>query len=268
MSCPRTWTVESFLTTIGVDESDVDSAAAALADAGYKTERYLLSARSEHLEKVGIPFPVIDLILAHQEEVAQQHHQNQVVSTNALQQDDDTVLELDKVVAALNLTGFSANARFLSFLKWLQEDLAQNVHPLSLREAPCRLWVGDDSCTLYNLNATSFQALDEAVRSTLQLGDEEIVSLYYILDKEAVESRRYISNDHDLDTYFNLAADPVIFVWLRGESNISPGSLPSEIEIKVASVTSSQSSVSDGTRGYVKANNVQAAHIIGVETDM
>ena len=83
MSSPSTWTVESFLATIGVDNSDVDAAAEALMDAGYKTERYLLSARSEHLEKVGVPFPVIDLILAHQEKVAQQQqrqHQQQVAA--------------------------------------------------------------------------------------------------------------------------------------------------------------------------------------------
>ena len=131
------------------------------------------------------------------------------------------------------------------------------------------------------------------MRYIFMLEDEEIVSLYYLLDKDSVESRRYISNDHDLNKFFNLTGDPIIFVWLRGESNISPGSLPSEIEIGVASVTSSQSSVSDRTRGYIqtlfrngvrtrddftcvlsgkklkpKANNVQAAHIIGVEPGM
>lgn len=58
-----------FLLSIGVDESDAEFSASKLLGAGYKTEKYLLSAKSEHLEKVGIPFPVIDVILAHQEEI-------------------------------------------------------------------------------------------------------------------------------------------------------------------------------------------------------
>ena len=63
-SSGSTWTVASFLARVGVDKSDIDSAAAKLLDSGYKTERYLLSAQSEHLEKIGIPFPVIGVILA------------------------------------------------------------------------------------------------------------------------------------------------------------------------------------------------------------
>lgn len=123
------------------------------------------------------------------------------------------------------------------------------------------------------------------MRWNFGLEDEEFVSLYYILDKDSVD------HDHDLNKFFNQAGGPIIFVWLRGESDISPGSLPSEIN--VASITSSQSSDSDRTRGYVqtlfrngvckrdnftcvlpgkklkpKANNVQAAHIIGVEPGM
>lgn len=76
MSSPSTrtctWTVESFLATIGVDDSDIDSAAAALMDAGYKTETYLLSASRDSLKEAKVALPVIDLILAHQEKVVQQ----------------------------------------------------------------------------------------------------------------------------------------------------------------------------------------------------
>jgi hypothetical protein len=71
MSLPTTWTVSGFLLSIGVDGSDVDSAAAALIAAGYKTEKYLLSAKSDHLEKAEVALPVIDVILAHQEEFRQ-----------------------------------------------------------------------------------------------------------------------------------------------------------------------------------------------------
>lgn len=71
MSLPTKWTVSGFLLSIGVDESDVDSASKALIAAGYKTEKYLLSAKSDHLEKAEVAFPVIDVILAHQEEFRQ-----------------------------------------------------------------------------------------------------------------------------------------------------------------------------------------------------
>ena len=265
-------------------ERDVGAAATALQNAGYDDEAYLLNAKRESLQAIGVAFPVIDLILSHQEQY--KHYQNQqqlakllAANTKALQQDRGNFLELDEAMDGLKLTGVPATTRLFS-------------QSIALRKATCRLWVGAD-CTLYSLNASSFQVLDQAVRSTFMLEDEEIVSLYYILDKNSIESRHYISNDHDLNKYFNLAGDPIIFVWLRGESNISPGSLPSEIEIKAASVTSSQSSVSDRTRGYAqtlfrngvrardnftcvlsgkklkpKANNVQAAHIIGVEASM
>lgn len=212
------------------------------------------------------------------------------VAWNFVQREED----MEEAMAALNVSGFAAKSRFRSFLNRMQEPTLPTLMPsLALRKVPCRLWVGEDSRAVYNLNASSFRDLDKAVRSVYKLDDEEVVSLYYIMDKGSVESRRYIANDEDLNIYFNLAGDPIIFVWLRGESNLSPGSLPSEIEIRVASITSSQSSVSDRTRGYVqtlfrngvrerdgfacvlsgkklqpKANNVQAAHIIGVEAGL
>ena len=65
MSSP-TWTVKSFLATIGVDESDVDSAASKLLGAGFKTEKYLLCASRESLQAAGVALPVIDVILDHQ----------------------------------------------------------------------------------------------------------------------------------------------------------------------------------------------------------
>ena len=54
-----TWTVASFLASIGVDESDIDSAAAKLLDAGYKTETYVLSATRDSLQEAKVPLPVI-----------------------------------------------------------------------------------------------------------------------------------------------------------------------------------------------------------------
>lgn len=269
-------TVEDFLKKIGVREHHVEAAARVLRNAGYDNETYLLKAQRESLQAIGVAFPVIDLLFDHQKHQEQQRLV--AANTNALQQGDN-LLELDKAMARLALTKTPATTRL-----WPPSN--------TLRKATCRLWVGGD-CTLYSLNASSFQALNQAVRSNYMLEDEEYVSLYYILDKDCVESRRYVSNDHDLNKFFNLAGNPIIFIWLRGESSISPGSLPSEIEIKVASASSSQSSVSDRTRGYAqtlfrngvrerddftcvlsgkklrpKANNVQAAHIIGVEPGM
>mmetsp|Transcript_9652 Transcript_9652/g.9369 ORF Transcript_9652/g.9369 Transcript_9652/m.9369 type:complete len:259 (-) Transcript_9652:8-784(-) len=164
-----------------------------------------------------------------------------------------------------------------------------SVLSLKQRKVICRLWAGDNDRKFYNLNAASFQALDEAALSTFQLRGDEDISFYYLLDKQDVESRHYISNDDQLNDYFKLAGNTFVFVWLRGDSDYSPGSLPSIIEIKVASIASSPSSISTN-RGHVqklfrnsvrrrdnctcvlsgkklkqKANNVQAAHVIGVE---
>ena len=63
MSSKSEWTIKSFLTSIGVDESDVDDAAAALMAAGYKKKNYFLSATRESLEKSKIAFAIIDVIL-------------------------------------------------------------------------------------------------------------------------------------------------------------------------------------------------------------
>lgn len=66
--------VAGFLQLIGVDETDSDTAAAALRGAGYKTKAYLLAARPESLEKAKVADPVIDIIIKYQQ-------QNQQVST-------------------------------------------------------------------------------------------------------------------------------------------------------------------------------------------
>lgn len=75
MSSPSEWTVPSFLSSIGVDVSDIDTAAKALMDAGYKTETYLLAASRDSLKEAKVAFPVIDLIIAHQETARQQNQQ-------------------------------------------------------------------------------------------------------------------------------------------------------------------------------------------------
>lgn len=119
--------------------------------------------------------------------------------------------------------------------------------------------------------------------------DCDKISYYYVADKSAVRSRRYISNDRDLEKFHFLAEKPTIFVWQRGDPSLSPNSLPSEIEIKAISAESLSES-SGSTRGHAqklfcsgvlardnkkcvlsgtllreKTNNVQAAHIFGVE---
>lgn len=57
-----------YLVSIGVDESDVDSVAAKLLDAGYKTETYLLSATRDSLKEAKVPLPVIDVLLKQQQQ--------------------------------------------------------------------------------------------------------------------------------------------------------------------------------------------------------
>lgn len=57
-----------YLVSIGVDESDADSVAAKLLDAGYKTETYLLSATRDSLKEAKVPLPVIDVLLKQQQQ--------------------------------------------------------------------------------------------------------------------------------------------------------------------------------------------------------
>ena len=61
-----TWTVATYLVSIGVDESDAGSAAERLLNAGYKTETYLLSATRESLREAKVSLPVIDVLLKKQ----------------------------------------------------------------------------------------------------------------------------------------------------------------------------------------------------------
>ena len=66
-----TWTVQNFLKGIGVKERHVEAAATTLQNAGYDNEAYLLLATRESLEAIGVLFPVIDLILSHQQQQQQ-----------------------------------------------------------------------------------------------------------------------------------------------------------------------------------------------------
>ena len=156
------------------------------------------------------------------------------------------------------------------------------------RKAACRMWTGDP--TVYDLKATSYQDFDKAVRAKYAfLDDEENISYYVIKQKRDVSSRAYISNDDELNDFFDLAGKPTIIIWPRGNPSLSPASLPSEIEIHLSSAESvSESSGSscgyaqtlfrqavrkrDGNQcvlsGEVlrpKAGNVEAAHIFGIE---
>ena len=154
----------------------------------------------------------------------------------------------------------------------------------------CRLWTGDK--TVYRLPAPSFVAFDAKVRSVFNFDDADKISFYYIADKTVVDSRKYVSNDHDINNFLLLAEKPTLFIWLRGDPSLSPGSLPSEVEIQAMSIESISES-SGSTRGHAqrlfrrgvrardkdacvlsrtkvreKANNVQAAHIFGVENGL
>ena len=62
------WTVSTFLLSIGVDESNADSAATALLDVDHKTEKHLLSEQSIHPEKANVASPVDNVVHAHQKE--------------------------------------------------------------------------------------------------------------------------------------------------------------------------------------------------------
>ena len=153
----------------------------------------------------------------------------------------------------------------------------------------CRLWVGDK--TVFSLPAPSFEAFDATVRSIFELDTDANISYYYTAIQSSVQSRKYISDDHDLKRFHFLAGKPTILVWIRGENpSLSPDSLPSEIEIKAVSVESLSDSSSASTRGHAqklfrasvrardkntcvlsgeilrgKTGNVQAAHIFGIE---
>lgn len=109
-----------------------------------------------------------------------------------------------------------------------------------------------------------------------------------------MNSRTYVSNDQELNDFFDLAGKPTIYIWPCGSPSLSPDSLPSQVEIHVSSTESlSESSDSSSHRGHVqtlfrsavrerdnfkcvlsgealrpKAGNLEAAHIIGVETSL
>ena len=113
---------------------------------------------------------------------------------------------------------------------------------LNERRALCRMRVGDR--TIYNLRAASFRVFDEQVRSKFSLQKDAEISYYIIPQKKDVDSRQYISNDDDLDGFFDLAGKPTIFVWPRGNPSLSPSSLPSEVEIHASSADSVSTSTS------------------------
>jgi len=117
----------------------------------------------------------------------------------------------------------------------------------------------------------------------------EDVAYYYIKDKRDVKSRTYLSNDQELNDFFDLAGKPTIFIWPRGSPPLSPKSLPSQVEISVSSAESVSDVSNSSSRGHAqtlfrnavrerdnrkcvlsgaalipKAGNVEAAHIIGV----
>ena len=155
------------------------------------------------------------------------------------------------------------------------------------------MWTGER--TAYKLTATSFTVFDQEVKKKYPyLEEEEKVSYYFIKDKHDVNSRSYISNDDELNDFFDLAGKPTIYIWPRGSPSLSPDPLPSLVEIQRSSAESlSDSSDSSSRRGNVqtlfrnavrerddfkcvlsgevlrpKAGNLEAAHIIGVELSL
>ena len=163
---------------------------------------------------------------------------------------------------------------------------------LGPRKARCQMWTGDR--TVYKLSATNFREFDDAVRAKYSdLDDEQTISYYVIKQKNDVGSRSYISNDDDLNDFFDLAGKPTIYIWSRDvEASLSPASLPSEVEIQVSSaesisVTSSSSRshnqklfrqsvrkrdghqcVLSGETLKEKTGNLEAAHIFGIESSL
>lgn len=169
------------------------------------------------------------------------------------------------------------------------QSLALQFRP---RKAACRMWTGDP--TVYNLKATSFDVFDKEVKKKYPyLGEEEKVSYYFFKNKRSVESRMYVSNDAELDDFFDLAGKPTIYIWPRGSPSLSTDSLPSQVEIHLSSTESLSESSESSSRGHLqtlfrnavrerddnkcvlsrevlrpKAGNLEAAHIFGVEASL
>ena len=173
-----------------------------------------------------------------------------------------------------------------------QQQQQQEQRQIMQRTVSCRMWVGDDM-TFYELPAPTFQTLISHVVSRFALAGDQEISLYYIASKRDVSSRRYVSNDDDLNNLFALAGKPILFVWLRGDPSMSPQSIPSQLELQHMSLSDSESISASSGRGYPqelfrnavrgrdnqkcvltgtqlrpKTGNVQAAHIIGVERSL
>jgi hypothetical protein len=162
---------------------------------------------------------------------------------------------------------------------------------LPTRKAACRMWTGDP--TVYKLKATSFEDFDKAVKAKYtHLDEEERISYYFIKNKRKVDSRTYLSNDAELEDFFDLAGKPTIYIWPRGSPSLSPDSLPSQVEVHLSSAESLSES-SGSSRGHAqtlfrnavrkrdnnkcvlsgeelrpKAGNLEAAHIFGIETSL
>lgn len=170
-------------------------------------------------------------------------------------------------------------------------DQFQNMLRLAVheRKATCRFWTGVDR-TIYKLEASSFHTLGINVKRRFSLNDESEFRLYFIPNERDVNSRRYVTNDEQLDDYFEHAGNPTLFVWLCGDPYLSPASLPSDTVTRVSSSDPSQSVSSRGVyqrkfreavrrrdeRKCVvsgvhlrdKTGNVEAAHILGVEKSL
>lgn len=173
----------------------------------------------------------------------------------------------------------------------LLEQIFQSL-VLPTRKAACRMWTGDP--TVYKLKATSFQVFDKAVRAKYAHLEEDRISYFFIKNKRKVDSRTYISNDAELEDFFDLAGKPTIYIWPCGSPSLSPDSLPSQVEVLHLSTSAESLSESSGSsRGHAqtlfrnavrkrdnnkcvlsgeelrpKAGNVEAAHIFGIEASL
>lgn len=163
-------------------------------------------------------------------------------------------------------------------------ELLQNLSlQAGERAVTCRLWTGDRH--VFKLRARDIGNLKDEAKERFKIQEDEAYSLYN------VGSCQKIEHDDHLDGFFRHAGPPTVFVWKRGDPDMSPASIPSEVELSALNVEDSElSSLLSPTRGYPqelfrdavrardknvcvvtgmevrpKTHNVQAAHIIGVE---
>ena len=88
--------------------------------------------------------------------------------------------------------------------------------------------------------------VDDLLNSELgchEIQEDEAYSLYYVPKKKDVWSRQKIEHDGDLDGFCRHAGPPTVFVWKHGDPDMSPASIPSEVELSALSVEDSEGEI-------------------------